>query len=535
MTDEGRLLLYAIQRATKTLSLITNNVLDWSRLDKDGEATCRPVSVDIRTTCESIITLLPNQDEDVDVDLYVVVAHDVPHAIFIDETYIHRILMNLLSNALKFTSAGYILLLVEMKDGNLVASVTDTGCGVPPAFLPQLFEPFKQAQTRGRARGTGLGLSIIKQLLRKMGGNIDVESRYQDEEDVGPLTSGSCFTITIPVPPPDTQHQHDDHRLHKIAVIHRGTDRALEGLKTAWEKFGFEVVVGIDSLEISGSDLDYIWVDLPSLKGHPNLLHQLMKRSESMVLIPYEVQSALSEVPGLLQASQHIVPVQKPLVLHSIEKRVTIAGLQPGKGNLPRTVRFDPVVTDLEEPQDAVEPSESLSRQQSFAEVQTLVDTVIKEPSPKKDRVVLLVEDNPVGYSLFKEYMTHQADKYPQINCKLGRRMLQSLGYQVLVAEDGVLAIEQILKHDATVDAILMDQSMPRKDGLTTTKEIREMEANGTLSRIRPIIAVSAVVSVESQSLFRLAGANDFLAKPLSLGRLERSLSAHLHVGVQTE
>ena len=111
--------------------------------------------------------------------------------------------------------------------------------------------------------------------------------------------------------------------------------------------------------------------------------------------------------------------------------------------------------------------------------------------------------------------------------------MLQSLGYQVIIAEDGIIAIEQILKHDAAVDAILMDQSMPRKDGLTTTKEIREMEANGTLSRNRPIIAVSAVVSVESQNLFRLAGANDFLAKPLSLGRLEKCLSNHLPVALQ--
>ena len=131
--------------------------------------------------------------------------------------------------------------------------------------------------------------------------------------------------------------------------------------------------------------------------------------------------------------------------------------------------------------------------------------------------------------------MILQAEIYRQINCKLGKRMLQSLGYQVVVAEDGVLAIEQILKHDATVDAILMDQSMPRKDGLATTKEIRELEANGTLSRTRPIIAVSAVVSVESQNLFRLAGANDFLAKPLSLGRLERSLSAHLPTAAQIE
>ena len=108
--------------------------------------------------------------------------------------------------------------------------------------------------------------------------------------------------------------------------------------------------------------------------------------------------------------------------------------------------------------------------------------------------------------------------------------MLESLGYQVRIAEDGVAALEQIVIHDADVDAILMDQSMPRMDGLTATKEIRAMEASGALKRKRPIIAVSAVVSVEATSLFRAAGADDFLAKPLSLGRLEGSLATHLHL-----
>ena len=107
--------------------------------------------------------------------------------------------------------------------------------------------------------------------------------------------------------------------------------------------------------------------------------------------------------------------------------------------------------------------------------------------------------------------------------------MLQSLGYQVLIAEDGEAAIEQIKLHDADVDVILMDQSMPRKDGVTATKEIRAMERNGTLLRTRPIIAVTAVVGSEAQELFRDAGANDFLAKPLSLGRLESTLTTYLN------
>jgi CheY-like chemotaxis protein len=106
--------------------------------------------------------------------------------------------------------------------------------------------------------------------------------------------------------------------------------------------------------------------------------------------------------------------------------------------------------------------------------------------------------------------------------------MLSALSYEVLIADDGEDAIQQIVDHDSAIDIILMDQSMPRKDGVTATKEIRAMEERGTLSRRRPIIAVTAVVSAEAQALFKDAGADDFLTKPLSLDRLGQTLAAHL-------
>ena len=115
-----------------------------------------------------------------------------------------------------------------------------------------------------------------------------------------------------------------------------------------------------------------------------------------------------------------------------------------------------------------------------------------------------------------------------QINQKLGKKMLTVLKYQVLLADDGEEAIEQMMKHDATIDAILMDQSMPVKDGITATKEIRALETAGTLSRRRPIIAVTAVVSAQAQALFKAAGADDFLTKPLSLSNLEKTLALYL-------
>lgn len=107
--------------------------------------------------------------------------------------------------------------------------------------------------------------------------------------------------------------------------------------------------------------------------------------------------------------------------------------------------------------------------------------------------------------------------------------MITSLGHHVIIAKDGQEAIDQIIQHDTTVDAIFMDQSMPVKDGVTATKEIREMEAQGKLSRRRPIIALTAVVNPQAQTLFKAAGADDFLAKPLSMDKLKGTLAVHLH------
>lgn len=108
--------------------------------------------------------------------------------------------------------------------------------------------------------------------------------------------------------------------------------------------------------------------------------------------------------------------------------------------------------------------------------------------------------------------------------------MLSSLGYAVLLAGDGAQAIEQVMKHDKIIDLIFMDQSMPVKDGIRATREIRDLEKSKKLSKKHPIIALTAVVSTESRAQFKSAGADDFLAKPLSFAQLEQTLATFLRI-----
>ncbi|OAG33950.1 hypothetical protein AYO21_11903 [Fonsecaea monophora] len=490
LSEDARLLLLAIQQATRSLSMITANVLDWSRLEK-GEAVCRPTSLDLRKVCESILSILPNKDEEFGTELMIVVAPQVPSSLFLDETYLQRILMNLLTNALKFTQSGYVLLLVEMKDMDLAITVRDSGFGIPESFLPHLFEPFKQAQTRGAERGTGLGLAIIRQLLQKMEGTIAVESKSHLADHVGAEKCGSTFTVTIPTHPsadtPDTLNSLGSNR--RIVLLQDCNPRFAEGLELAWRAFDFELIRVEPDDEMSDS-FGYIWTDLTFLISHPKLLGRILDLRHQLVILSYDSQTLLDESLGSVPPP-HVIPVRRPFVWHRMVESIASAA-RTGRSSIDRSVRFAPVVDVVDDNKD--------SRQTH--ETKTL-----------SGATVLLVEDN-------------------KINQRLGVKMLNTLGYNVIVADDGQEAIDKLVEHDHDIDIVLMDQSMPRMDGITATKKIREMESQellGPLSRTRrPIIMVTAVVGPDAQALCMSAGTDAFLPKPLAMSKLEHTLKMFL-------
>lgn len=302
----------------------------------------------------------------------VVVSPDVPHSLFLDETYIHRILMNLLSNALKFTRSGYILLLVEMDHDNLVATVKDTGSGIPPSFLPQLFEPFTQAQVRGSQRGTGLGLSIIKQLLHKMQGSIEVDSKHTDTAGIGPGQTGTTFAVTIPMQPSSNPQLNQVSTKDRPSIAIVGVDRSLQGLHTAWEVFGYDVTELDDIPELSTTEWKYIWMDLPYLEQNPAKLQELLSQDRTPILIAYDTQDSLRQFPEIESAS-HFVTIQKPLIWHSFEKNI-VSSKEKSNNILTKAVTFAPTVEVLD--RDYTEHLQG-------------------EPTAKQP-VILLVEDNPV-------------------------------------------------------------------------------------------------------------------------------------------
>lgn len=280
----------------------------------------------MRSVFESILVLLPDLDQRNDVEILAVVEPSVPESLLLDEAYIQRILMNLLSNALKFTNSGFVLLSLEMDDDHLIAKVRDSGAGIPSSFIPRLFEPFSQAETRGTQRGTGLGLSIVRQLLTKMQGNISVETRHADG-GFRPSETGSTFTIRIPVSasPAAQPTSHPNIRLTGSTVaLLCSSPRLLDGLKRAWQLFGYAVVVVHHFSELANYEVKYAWADFRYLSEHADCLRYLLSQEHLTTFVPFEHLDSLQHLPGVLSAP-HFVPLLKPLIWHTFHKRIAIA------------------------------------------------------------------------------------------------------------------------------------------------------------------------------------------------------------------
>lgn len=365
------------------ISTVTSNVLDWSRLDK-GEAICRPVAVDIRRACEAVVHVLPNSDDNIETELIVIVAPEVPSSVFIDETYLQRILMNLLSNSFKFTTSGYVMLLLRFKEGVLSVTVEDSGSGIPKFFLPQLFEPYKQVQARGAERGTGLGLSITKRLIQQMHGSIAVESKYQQDQDVGPAKSGSIFTLTIPLANPVQRSDVTFLNFVKpaqIAIMHDGKHRDMEGIITAWKSFGIDVMHTQVITDIYSNPDAIIWADIRFLQKHLDVYHNVLKQRQQLILVPYKDKILLDEILGPTPPS-NILPIQKPLLWHRIIQ--TISDAEHGQ-NTPDLVADTKLTATTNV---ALHPTNGSKKH--------TINGSKKHITQARKRVVLLVEDNKV-------------------------------------------------------------------------------------------------------------------------------------------
>ena len=482
-----------ISSSGETLLALINDILDLSKIEAKGiDLEYRPV--DVRRCIEDALDVVASAAADKEVELAYRIGNRVPAMIVGDPVRLKQIITNLASNAVKFTAQGEVVVTVDaepmfidedVRDDvplfsdvappstryQLRIAVSDTGTGVEPERLPRLFDTFyhvDNSSTRHHT-GTGLGLAITKQLVELMEGKIWVES------EVG---VGSTFHVTLGVEATESVRRVyvskgaanlEDH--YVLIVDGLGTNRRLLALQLQeWGVRTQSVGSAREALRLLHMgvyfDLVLLDMDLPGMDG---------------VELAREIRAATEHTERPL-----------PLILLSSSLTASEVGSDLFQAVLQKPVRQRQLQSAL---LDALRKKEE--------EESTLVASAPTPPPAKEgDRDALRV-------------LVAEDDDSNQVLIEL---MMDSLGYKVDLVGDGVEALEAL--DEASYDVVLMDIRMPRMDGLEAIQRIRARPRSA-----QPyIVAVTANAMTGNREEYLRAGADDYVAKPISPDALSLAL-----------
>ena len=475
LDKEQRELAQTVMHSAEGLLTIINDILDFSKIEA-GRLELEVLDFDLRCVVEETMDLLAHRAEQKQLELASLIHSNVPSLVRGDPVRLRQVLLNLLSNALKFTEKGEVVLTVSLERESperavVRMAVTDTGIGIPRDRIDRLFKSFSQvdSSTTRKFGGTGLGLAISKQLVELMGGAISVESE---------LGRGSTFQFTIALERQLAAHQPTfpaaEHfrNLRVLVVDDNATNRKL--LRLALTGWGCQIVE-CDSGAAALAEL---------------LAARQLGKPFSLALVDYQMpEMDGEELARHIKADPQIAST--PLVMLT-----SIAGLNK--------------VTRMERAGYAAYLAKPIKQSQVFDCISAIVsqsshaDTLTKtriitthslEQMRERARIhVLVAEDNPV-------------------NQKVAVRTLEKLGYRAQIASNGREALEALERGE--FDLVLMDCQMPEVDGFEATRTIRAREASSGAPR-RPIVAMTANAMSGDRELCLAAGMDDYIAKPFN-------------------
>lgn len=481
LSAEQRDFAKRIRASGDALLNVINNVLDFAKTQA-GKLEIDRIELDLRRTVEEVGELLSERAYSKGIELVVAIHPNVPTGVRGDPTRLRQVLINLVSNAIKFTSAGQVVLkaaVVEESDDHVVVrfDVADTGIGISPAGQEKLFEPFAQADAAvARAYGgTGLGLAIAKRLVEAMGGSIGLSSR---------LGEGSTFWFTCRF---EKRAQGELNVIPRIDLYGRRVlvvdDNAMtrEVLSDMTVMLGVECGLAADAagalealrsgIEMSAPyDVAVIDAQLPGMDGWAlsrAISGQEALASTRLVLLTYPGQRAPTGARGNVAA--YLAKPVRQSQLHAC--LMTLMG--------------SPVETVEVKPRSAAATLPRFSQE---------------EPRSSAKPRILIVEDNVV-------------------NQKVAKYLVEKRGYVADVAGNGSDAVEAVLKGQYA--AVLMDCQMPKFDGYEATARIRSQEPAG---RRTPIIALTANAGPGAREKCLAAGMDDYLSKPIVSENLDAIL-----------
>ena len=460
------------QRSARSLLHIVNDVLDFSKIDSGGMSYER-LPFSIRGCVRDALVLTAAQSQTLDVQVTCDIDESATDVVSGDESRLRQILVNLLSNSLKFTREGFVSLRVSSTErpDDLEFEVQDTGVGIKADKLETIFDAFTQAEesTTRRFGGTGLGLAISRDLCVGMGGEMQVESQEG---------RGSRFTFSLPLPPAESEAVRplktgllfpDGPEKEVLLLVPRGHTRA--SITRRLEAWGLRVH--------ACEDLDAMCSAIRSLERRP------LAAISVPTLEPHEfllMDSRLSDggpVPWILLQTGELTDHSELPADRLQNLLLPIVGPE-----------LRGALESLEVHGSAGEGARADRRPPSLRSTRPLR--------------ILLVEDEPV-------------------NQRVAELLLRSWGHEVEIAQNGAVATERTAS--SRHDVVLMDVQMPVMDGLTATRQIRAREASSGGTPVH-IIAMTANATPETAADCVAAGMDSQVLKPIHRGELFERLEA---------
>ncbi|GHC79985.1 hybrid sensor histidine kinase/response regulator [Limoniibacter endophyticus] len=459
LSAEQRTYVNAVSTSGAALLALIEDLLDFSRIES-GKFHVQAQTMAIGEVVESVIELLASKAHQKHIGLGYFIAPDVPAVIESDPGRLRQVLVNLVSNALKFTDAGGIAVILSFDDDKqeLSLQVRDSGYGIAADDLDRIFDEFSQVDNSSTRKheGVGLGLSICREIMEALGGSILVESR---------LGEGSCFTARLPVKVIESPAKHDYAQLYgrRVLILHPSL---LEGqtLASAIEARGGHVHVAQTPEQVS-LDAEGIF---------------------DTIIADSTVEHLHADVITWLKKANRLRIDAQTIVMITPDERAHLGDLRrAGYGSfLVRPVRSQTLARLLAQP--AREHGPSLPGDQpAFSQASRMLR-------------ILLAEDN-------------------DINALLVKAALSKAGHEIVHCRNGKEAVD-ILSADGpggVFDAILMDMHMPVLDGPDTVARIRGLEKKQGFSPV-PILILSADGQEAAREKVTALGISGYLLKPIS-------------------
>jgi two-component system, sensor histidine kinase and response regulator len=477
LTADQREFATTIQASADGLLTILNDILDFSKIEA-GKLTIESTDFDLDQTIGSSVDLLATGASAKRLELAIDIASEVPRWLSGDAGRLRQILTNLVSNAVKFTDQGEVVVQVRIaneteRDVTLRFQVRDTGIGISENAMPRLFQAFSQADssTTRRYGGTGLGLAICSRLVGLMDGEIGVESE---------LGTGTTFWFTLKFDKRSNAARPDGavealRGRHVLVVDDNETHlRILHHQLASWGVTHVAVSSGREALER---------LQDPSAAGRFDVVildHQMPEMDGMTTAARIRSGPTSAGVPIILLSSLGRIDADE-IRTAGINSRLTkpVRATQLKDALLSVLARQ---ATRVAEPVPGAWPDKN------------------EEETPARARV-LVAEDNPVNQLVI-------------------RQQLRRLGYAAEIVANGRLAVEQT--RDGAFDLVLMDCQMPELDGYEASRQIRSIEGD---SRHTPIVAMTANALPGDREKCLEAGMDDYITKPVRLDALERLLA----------